>query len=372
MSPTIALAFTENKHTKSGWAGFSEYAKYDFDRYPHVGLLTFAGQALALLMARSYRTQGYNVHILNLNESSHDISTDIVIHKLTNVLDRAEDGDPKAVEQLQKFESFVANTPVVDPLPAVRRLLKRERTMDLLQDIIQRTRKEDVPLFHIAPFAVLSRAEILSQRYVNLVKFPAVIKHVTAASSQPAHQMAIVPSSQQLNTALTELAGPSENPSADKWFLQEWVNHDGVIFKVFVLGDYVHTVVRPSLQNITSGHGIFHFDSQKIPKSFAEDFACQSNSNVPAFATSLSSDARKAKELELDTDRAQEISRVLAKDLQLTLFGFDLIVESGTGRHFVIDINYCPGYEGVPNFHAEVLHVIQQKIQKDRKGAERV
>ncbi|KND04693.1 uncharacterized protein SPPG_00404 [Spizellomyces punctatus DAOM BR117] len=371
MSPTIVLAFTENKHTKSGWAGFSEYAKYGLTD-PQFGVLSYSGDQCAWLMARSYRIQGYDVHILNLDESSHDASADIVIHKLTNILDRAEDGDPKAVEQVQKFESFVANTPVLDPLPAVRRLLKRERTMVLLQDIIQKTRKENVTLFHIAPFAVLSRAELLSQKYVNLVKFPAVIKHVTAASSQAAHQMAIVPSSQQLNTALTELAGPPESPSADKWFLQEWVNHDGVIFKVFVVGDHVHTVVRPSLQNITSGHGIFHFDSQKIPKSFAEDSASHSNSNLPTFATRLSSDARKAKELELDTGRAHEIARVLAKELQLTLFGFDLIVESGTGQHFVIDINYCPGYDGVPNFHAKVLHVIQQKIQKDSKSARRV
>ena len=27
----------------------------------------------------------------------------------------------------------------------------------------------------------------------------------------------------------------------------------------------------------------------------------------------------------------------------LTLFGIDIIVEKGTGHHFVIDVNYFPG-----------------------------
>lgn len=67
--------------------------------------------------------------------------------------------------------------------------------------------------------------------------------------------MAIVPSPDQLVTALNDLAGPEDDPSNDKWFFQKWVNHDGVIFKVFVAGNLVHTVVRPSLHNVTPDQG---------------------------------------------------------------------------------------------------------------------
>ena len=38
----------------------------------------------------------------------------------------------------------------------------------------------------------------------------------------------------------------------------------------------------------------------------------------------------------------------------LSLFGYDVLVEEGSGKAYIVDINYMPGYAGFDEFH-EVL-----------------
>ena len=37
------------------------------------------------------------------------------------------------------------------------------------------------------------------------------------------------------------------------------------------------------------------------------------------------------------------------------LCGIAVVVEVGTGVHYVVDVNYFPGYNGFPNFHQVLL-----------------
>ncbi|KAI9096153.1 inositol-tetrakisphosphate 1-kinase [Phlyctochytrium arcticum] len=335
MSPakSFALAFTDGKHDKSGWAGFTDYA----------------------------RSKGYNVDILDVKQpSTLEGKADVVIHKLTSVIDKANEGYGTAKTQLANFQRYVAdrNAVLIDGVESVSKLLKREDTMDLLQSRSSTSTNEE-PLFHVAKYAIVSR-ESLMDGTTGGVTFPMVLKHLTAASSHDAHQMVIIPSAQQLRSGLEAVAGaPSEEkPGADKWFLQQWINHDGLIFKVFVVGDHVHSVLRPSLKNIVDGDANYKFDSQTIPKAFAS--SSMGDETAQMFAVNASEADRQSKEKELTQDAPAKIAAFLRKELGLTFFGFDLIVETGSGRHYIIDINYCPGYQGVPHFFEKVLEVVNK------------
>ena len=44
----------------------------------------------------------------------------------------------------------------------------------------------------------------------------------------------------------------------------------------------------------------------------------------------------------------------------LSLFGFDIILESGTKKPVIIDINYFPGYDGFENFHEILSDMLYQ------------
>ena len=50
--------------------------------------------------------------------------------------------------------------------------------------------------------------------------------------------------------------------------------------------------------------------------------------------------------------------------LGLTLFGYDLVREEGSGRYFLLDVNYFPtytGYEGVLDDVADSIQLITQR-----------
>ncbi|KAK6938025.1 Inositol-tetrakisphosphate 1-kinase, N-terminal [Dillenia turbinata] len=121
--------------------------------------------------------------------------------------------------------------------------------------------------------------------------------------------------------------------------IQEFVNHGGVMFKVFVVGETIKVVRRFSLPDVcrrelTNNPGVFRF-----PR--------------------VSSAAASADEADLDPIVAElpprplleKLARELRRRLGLRLFNLDIIREHGTrDRFYVIDINYFPGYGKMPGY----------------------
>jgi hypothetical protein len=70
------------------------------------------------------------------------------------------------------------------------------------------------------------------------------------------------------------------------------------------------------------------FDSQTLPKQAIEGYAGA---------------------WPLDQD-VKELADSVAKHSGLTLFGFDLVMDEHDGKVYVIDLNYFPSYEGMPEF----------------------
>jgi hypothetical protein len=85
------------------------------------------------------------------------------------------------------------------------------------------------------------------------------------------------------------------------------------------------------------------FNSQKIPKLFGHDWNATSKIKVNADASHLEN-----KERVLDMQQLRLFVETLRRRLGgLTFFGVDVIIESGPiPRHYVLDVNYFPGYIG--------------------------
>ncbi|KAK4563462.1 hypothetical protein RGQ29_005827 [Quercus rubra] len=114
--------------------------------------------------------------------------------------------------------------------------------------------------------------------------------------------------------------------------LQEFVNHGGIVFKVYIVGESITVVKRFSLPN----HG--KRDLSKVAGMYP----------VPRVSSYLSS----AEDADLDPSIAEhpprplleKLATELRRRLGLRLFNIDMIREHGTRDVFyVIDINYFPG-----------------------------
>lgn len=56
-----------------------------------------------------------------------------------------------------------------------------------------------------------------------------------------------------------------------------------------------------------------------------------------------------------------QVAAAFSDVAKLSLFGFDLIHEAETGLYAVIDINFFPGFDGVPDFTERFLKLIHKK-----------
>ncbi|KAL6501126.1 hypothetical protein OROHE_025323 [Orobanche hederae] len=52
---------------------------------------------------------------------------------------------------------------------------------------------------------------------------------------------------------------------------------------------------------------------------------------------------------QIDLELVSDAAHWLRKKLDLTIFGFDVVVQEGTGDHVIVDVNYLPSFKEVPD-----------------------
>ncbi|KAL2505581.1 Inositol-tetrakisphosphate 1-kinase 3 [Abeliophyllum distichum] len=136
--------------------------------------------------------------------------------------------------------------------------------------------------------------------------------------------------------------------------LQEFINHGGVLFKVYIVGEAIKVVRRFSLPDVSNcdlskNAGVYHF-----PR--------------------VSCAAASADEADLDPCVAElpprplleRLARELRRRLGLRLFNLDIIREHGTrDRYYVIDINYFPGYGKMPEYEHIFTDFLLSLVQRE-------
>ncbi|XP_030299743.1 inositol-tetrakisphosphate 1-kinase [Pagrus major] len=290
------------------------------------------------------RKRGIEVVQLDLSQPLEEQGPlDVIIHKLTDLILEADQNDSQAVLLVQRVQDYIDAHPetiVLDPLPAIRTLLDRCKSYQLIHRIESCMQDERICS---PPFMVLNTdcsPDVLEQIKRQGLTFPFICK-TRVAHGTNSHEMAIIFSEEDLNDVKPPCV------------IQSFINHNAVLYKVFVVGDSYTVVERPSLKNFPAGpadrKAIF-FNSHNVSKPESSS-DLTTRENVEGVSQPPSDDV------------IRELSRSLRQALGVSLFGIDVIINNQTGQHAVIDINAFPGYEGVPEFFNDLLNHITSVLQ---------
>ncbi|KAI8876115.1 hypothetical protein K501DRAFT_56879 [Backusella circina FSU 941] len=213
--------------------------------------------------------------------------------------------------------------------------------------------KDGAPLFYVPKSVSLGSTNKLN--HID-IQFPALCKRRTACSSKEAHEMVLVPNSigmMKLNHYFKD----------DPVILQEFVQHDGVIVKVYVADGHITASTRPSFKNLSPTGDIVHFDSQALPKTF--DTAAPLEEGLEeVFLRMDPNGVHIHKEAILDLNILKRMTDSLQERLGLTFFGFDVLIESGTQRYYIVDVNYFPGFKNVDGFHSIFIDILEKRLTR--------
>uniref|UniRef100_UPI00358F7273 inositol-tetrakisphosphate 1-kinase-like isoform X1 n=2 Tax=Myxine glutinosa TaxID=7769 RepID=UPI00358F7273 len=274
---------------------------------------------------------------------------DVLVHKLTDVMIGAQQGIPEDRTMMQHVEEFLQSSPhliVLDPLPAVWKLVDRYDTYTLLEKLQPHFADS---LIYTPSFALLESSDpekILEVLKVKNVTFPFVCK-TRVAHGLNSHEMAVIFN----RVGLKDVSPPC--------VAQSFVNHNATLHKVYIIGDTLTVVQRPSLRNFPSGESemeTLFFCSQEVSKAESS-----SELTKPLHGT-------QRMDSELPNEVAHQLVTAIRPVLGASLIGVDVIVENGTGHRALIDINVFPGYDGVPDFSEHLADHISKLL--DEKGQE--
>jgi len=257
---------------------------------------------------------------LEKGEISEQGPFDMVVWKVTHLL-TAEQSNPSAREKLEKLRRFEKQNPnllIFDRISRQEIVNDREATSKILY-LVENELSGMYPV-KIPRYVRIDRKE---ENYTRLldsasVRFPVVWKTLIASGDNDCHKMGLAFSEESLHS--NELQPPV--------ILQEFKNHDGIVFKAYLFGDAFHIQPRTSLPNFSiEEKGLILFTGQSVNKNTQVD-----ESSLPPKTV------------------LEAISNSLKKHMKLTMFGFDVIKNSETGDYFIVDVNYFPGYKGLKTF----------------------
>jgi len=223
-----------------------------------------------------------------------------------------------------------------------------------------------------------------------MLSTPLIVKPLIAAGTKQSHCMSIA----LQESALAKL--PSKS------IVQEFVNHNATLYKVYVLGDFVNVYERHSLPNLPADLSnatvdLVEFDSQR-PYPKLKDFGLDvkmntycskstrsdnntdpcnndntstTNSRHSIFTSSLpdlfSTSLYPPVHVPVTVNEVKPIVDVLKEAFGLQLFGFDILMGSNNGECFVVDVNYFPSYKEVPNFPSLLARYLTQRVLEQRR-----
>jgi hypothetical protein len=190
---------------------------------------------------------------------------DVIIHKLTEDVDKKESA-PKLIA-IEQYLNMNPKTVIVDPIDNVRSVVSRAKCCDILSQIQRRFEEQGVrcpvnqPKYFVADTSSPSFIGFSSMMKQNKMRFPVICKPIKACGTPESHHMVIQYLFDAYLTFLlcAILFGFQAVVVDDEGFklvtlpcvVQQYYNHDGNFFKVYVIGSDVMVFQRPSLPNLS-------------------------------------------------------------------------------------------------------------------------
>ena len=305
---------------------------------------------------------------------------DLLLHKLTEDIlscSLEEHNNHAAWRRVQALKDYQRHVNpgccLVDDPSNVQTLMSRSDIARVLQACLSTARSASGIPVRAPKFVVaegMESEDVLKQRLaMQGLSTPLMVKPLVAAGTKESHFMTIV----------LKLSALSELPPRS--IIQEYVNHDATLFKVYVLGEQVFVYQRPSLPNLppcqhirTAAVGALKFDSQRPYPNLAdfgiEEWVDEDNQDeikTPRHgALSYPGDESHYHEVPITADEIRPVVERLRQSFGLELFGFD-ILRTPQKEYLVVDVNYFPSYKEVPNFPSLLAHYLTQRVLRQRR-----
>lgn len=291
------------------------------------------------------------------------IKYDVIIHKLTDDLERSEPSDK--LRDLQRYISLNPDVILVDPLSSVSLVTSRQRICECISDI-------EGPLMNsvdsgeshqfIQPkhFIVenkMSNDEFVEQMHIHGVQFPIICKPVTACGTPLAHLMSVIV---RIDDVMKLIKPPC--------VVQQFLDHDSTLYKVYVLGEDVMVFRRPSLPDLDLNQPIVsvEFDSRSNYPTLGDFYRADCDYPIPK--STIMTGEKLNEKLPIPIHLFELAAHRMKGRFGLTLFGFDVILcypnqhspshstsDERVPEMVVVDVNFFPSYKEVPDFPSRLL-----------------
>lgn len=238
---------------------------------------------------------------------------DIVLHKLSGKEWRCV---------LEDYRETHPEVTVLDPPDAIQHVYNRQ---SMLQDVADLNLSDTYGKVGVPKQLVIKKdpASIPDAVSKAGLRLPLVAKPLVAKS----HELSLAYDQYSLRKLEPPLV------------LQEFINHGGVLFKVYIVGEAIKVVRRFSLPDVSKRElsksaGVFRFPRVSCAAASADEADLDPNvAELPS------------------RPLLERLARELRRRLGLRLFNLDIIREHGTkDSYYVIDINYFPGYGKMPGY----------------------
>jgi hypothetical protein len=303
-----------------------------------------------------------------LSCSLHDINADAA-DEITNQAQRL-DKDPswKRVQALLGYKNRNKHCCLVDDPRNVQIVMSRSDIANVLQRCLKNIYSTSGVPVRSPNFVVIPDGENPLKRADDLKKSldeenrglttPLIINPLIAAGTKQSHFMLI---------ALEETAFVKLPP---KSIVQEFINHNATLYKIYVLGDFVSVYERHSLPNLPDDLSkatvdLVEFDSQR-PYPKLKDFGIETDEsdkscNLP-FGNGIA----------VTVDEVMPVVNALKKAFGLEIFGFDILRRSSDEEWLVVDVNYFPSFKEVSNFPSLLARYLTRRVLEQRRHGDAI
>jgi len=175
--------------------------------------------------------------------------------------------------------------------------------------------------------------ELVSERMVNTLSCPYILKSRLACGLPDSHNMALI----------LKPDGLIECELADPVVAQEYINHHGILFKVYVVGEHVMMERRSSMPDIRL-HGLDNNKVEELPSCIEFDSLHSLPTRLPWLENGSTNHKRTSSSTILTNYFFNQLGTIVRQHISLSAFGFDLVFDNEAGEVLLLDINYFPSF----------------------------
>jgi inositol-1,3,4-trisphosphate 5/6-kinase / inositol-tetrakisphosphate 1-kinase len=251
----------------------------------------------------------------------------VFLNKAVDLLSMNNDLSLQAFNSWQQFLSEHSETYSVDPLVKCQEWLKREDFVKSLSECIN-------IVINNVKFRVPYQVKVNKNYDIDniSIEFPVIIKANSASVTKMSHIMSLVFNKSGLKEAI--------NLYEEDCIIQEFINHDMTVYKIYVIGNQIEYKPRQSCSNLSySGKDCVTFNSAE---PWPED---------------LKSGTRIIKDL--NRLALSEATQRISSHLGLSIYGYDILVHSQTEDYIIVDVNVFPGFKEYSNLNPLLENLIR-------------